>query len=146
MKKLEDVINGTKFQKKKKVLVGSYTKVSFNEVYSFRFSILFISNLVFIKNVSCIIHIHSLPWVIKVRVCIVQCFWLSPLTPPPMLIEKPSLTAAIINQSWKWHCHFWQKRWHTKSRYLKQNTENKFKDNKFTVCNVHLVTSSMQIK
>ena len=34
MKKLEDVINGTKFQKKKKVVVDSYTKVSFSEVRS----------------------------------------------------------------------------------------------------------------
>ena len=62
MKKLEDVINGTKFQKKKRVLVDSYTKVGFNELHSFQFSILFISNLVFIKNISCIMSqiIHSL--------------------------------------------------------------------------------------
>ena len=39
-----------------------------------------------------------------------------------------------------------KKRWHTKSQYLKQNTESKFKDNEFTVCNVHLIISSMQIK
>ena len=54
MKKLEDVINGTKFQKKKRVLVDSYTKVGFNELHSFQFSILVISNLVLIKNISCI--------------------------------------------------------------------------------------------
>ena len=30
--------------------------------------------------------------------------------PPPMFIEKPSLlTAVIISQFWKWHCHLWQK-------------------------------------
>ena len=62
MIKLKDVINGTKFQKKKRVLVDSYTKVGFNELHSFQFSILFISNLVFIKNISCIMSqiIHSL--------------------------------------------------------------------------------------
>ena len=31
--------------------------------------------------------------------------------PPPMFIEKPSLlTAVIISQFWKWHCHLWQKK------------------------------------
>ena len=52
MKKLDDVINGTKLQKKKKAVVESYPKVGFNKGNSFQFSILFISNLVFIKDMS----------------------------------------------------------------------------------------------
>ena len=42
MIKLVDKTSGIKFQKEKKVVLDSYTKVSFNEIYSFQFSIVFI--------------------------------------------------------------------------------------------------------
>ena len=44
MIKLEDKTSGIKFQKEKKVVLDSYTKVSFNEIYSFQFSIVFITS------------------------------------------------------------------------------------------------------
>ena len=42
MIKLVDKSSGIKFQKEKKVVLDSDTNVSFNEIYSFQFSIVFI--------------------------------------------------------------------------------------------------------
>ena len=95
MKKVEDVINGTKFWKKKKVVVDSYTKVRFNEVHSFQFFILCKSNLVFIKNMSCMSQIlHSLTTLGECAL-LYNDFWLSHWLHLLCLLKSPLFSQPL---------------------------------------------------